>query len=119
MVTKLATVGFLALTMTGCYVRARAVTPSVHVRASTPGVVVEDYDSYEPEYIDDNIVYYDDSGMPYYYVDNRVVYIAPTHPRYALYLNHYRTHRDVYLRWRGRYGTQRLYRRGQWRVRVR
>src|SRR5262245_4086362 len=104
----------LAVTASGCYVRARArvVVPRAHVRV----VAVEDY---EPAYYEDNIVYYDDVGEPYYYVDGRIVYIPRSHPRYGIYVSHYRTHRDVYIRWHAANRGHRYYRRGSWRVRRR
>ncbi len=104
---NLALAGVVALTMSGCYVRARAVAPSVRVAV----------DDYEPVYYDDYVVYYDDGGAPYYYVDGRVVYVSRTHPRYSYYVNHWRSHRDVYVRWHARHRSDRIYRRHQWRHR--
>jgi len=109
---KLAIVAALSLTVSGCYVRARA-----HVRA--PAVRVVEVDDYEPEYYDDNVVYYDDGGAPYYYVGGRVVFIERSHPHYSRYRTHWSTHRDVYSRWHARHRSSRYYRRGQWKPRVR
>lgn len=110
-VKTLGMIAVVAVTMSGCYVRGRAT-----VRA--PAVVVTE-DDYEPEYYDDYIVYYNDRGDPYYYADGRVVYIASTHPRYRVYVNHYRSHRAVYSRWEVRHRNDRYHRRGQWRPRRR
>ena len=96
----------VALTTSGCYVRARAVAPSVRVAVE---------DDYEPAYYDDYIVYYESDGRPYYYDGGRVIYVDRTHPRYSYYVNHWRTHRDVYTRWHARYHGNRYYRRGSWR----
>ncbi len=102
----------LSLTASGCYVRARG-------RVVAPSVRVAEVDDYEPEYYDDYIVYYDDRGEPYYYDGGRIIYVERTHPRYRYYVNHWRAHRDVYLRWHARYRGDRYHRRGQWHRRHR
>ena len=55
--------------------------------------------SYNPLYHDGYLVYYDDAGRPYYYLDGRMSYIPPTHGSYGLYVAHYRTHHQHYRRW--------------------
>jgi hypothetical protein len=54
---------------------------------------------YSPLYYDGYVVFYDDSGAPYYYMGGRTVYIPRTHRDYNRYHSHWRTHRGNYRRW--------------------
>lgn len=85
----------------------------------TPGVGVEF--GYEPVYYDGAVVYYDDGGRPYYYLNGAVVFIPPTSARYGYYVDHYRRYGTAYRRWnvnRGaRYRTYRAPARGRVEVR--
>ena len=74
----------LPLALPACYVRA--------VPASAPIV-------YEPLLYDGYVVYYEGDGIPVYYVDGIMYYVPTSHPRYHVYVRHYRRHRDQYRRW--------------------
>lgn len=80
-----ALVAVLAPFAAGCY-----------VEEAPPPAYAE---GYEPEYYDGYVVYYDDIGRPYYYVNGAVVWIAPTSPYYARYAAHWRTYGPRYGAW--------------------
>jgi hypothetical protein len=56
-------------------------------------------DYYRPLYYDGYLVYFDTSGLPFYYHSGRVVYIPRHHKRYRDYVAHYSSHRHKYKRW--------------------
>ncbi len=56
-------------------------------------------DYYRPQYYEGYLVFYDASGMPYYYQSGRVVHIPRTYRGYQAYVSHYRNHRNDYGRW--------------------
>jgi hypothetical protein len=89
-VIPLLLVAALGVAASGCTVRGYA-------RAPVPAASVE---VYEPMYYDDGaVVYYDDAGMPFYYVGDSVTYIPRTHASFNLYIGHYHQHRASYRRW--------------------
>lgn len=63
-------------------------------------------DGYEPQYYDGYVVYYDDGGRPFYYVNGGVVWVPESAPVYVGLREHWRVHRDAYVRWHGRYGAR-------------
>ena len=75
------------------------------------GCVVEDeapppayVTGYEPMYYDGSVVYYDDVGRPYYYVNGAVVWVPPASPLYIGFVNHWRVYGPAYRRWYGHCG---------------
>jgi hypothetical protein len=83
-------VGFAA-TSSACYVEEEAPPP----------VYVE---GYEPMYYDGYVVYYDDVGRPFYYVNGVVYWVPPTSPVYVGLVRHWRTYGPGYRHWYGNYG---------------
>jgi hypothetical protein len=64
-------------------------------------------DYYAPQYYEGYLVFYDASGIPYYYRNGRVVHIPRTYRRYNAYISHYRNHRNDYDRWYKKKGHRR------------
>jgi hypothetical protein len=60
--------------------------------------------SYEPLYYDGYVVYYDDYGRPFYYVEGRPVLVPSSRAEYRVYVRHYRTHSPAYRSWYRREG---------------
>ena len=57
-------------------------------------------DGYAPAYYENNLVYYDDAGLPYYYGSGMtVVYVPRTYVHYNGLIHHYRVHAGAYHRW--------------------
>jgi hypothetical protein len=56
-------------------------------------------DGYEPPTYDGYVVYYDDVGRPFYYVNGGVAWIPATSPFYVGYVNHWRLYGPAYRRW--------------------
>ncbi|MFH1130372.1 MAG: hypothetical protein V1754_03495 [Pseudomonadota bacterium] len=54
---------------------------------------------YDPLYYDGYVVYFDVSGLPYYYLGGRIVYVPNTYHLFHTYVSHYRKHRTNYQRW--------------------
>jgi hypothetical protein len=54
---------------------------------------------YAPLYYLGYPVFYDDLGRPIYYVDGAVVYVPTRHPRYRVFIHHYRHNPHRYRRW--------------------
>jgi hypothetical protein len=77
----------------GCYAEAE-------VPAYSEGGV-----TYQPQYYDGYVVYYDDGGRPYYYNNGAVYWVPQSSPYYGYYVNHYRYYGPAYRGWYGRYGT--------------
>jgi hypothetical protein len=84
------------------------------------GCVVEEVPppayGYEPMLYDGYVVYYDDVGRPYYYVNGAVVWVPPSAPTYAVLVGHWHRYGPAYHRWVAHYGyryrgTYRRYRR--------
>ena len=91
-----------AALMSGCY--AEATPEPVYV------------EGYQPEYYDGYVVYYDDVGRPYYYLNGGVIWIAPASPYYGRYVDHRRYNRRAYRSWYAHYGSRyRTYRRPEYR----
>jgi hypothetical protein len=59
---------------------------------------------YAPQYYDGYVVYYDDAGHPYYYVNGGVYWVPPSSPFYVGLVGHWRRFGPGYHRWYGRYG---------------
>jgi hypothetical protein len=79
--------------------------------AFAPGCVVEDEvappayaDGSEPMYYDGRVVYYDDGGRPFYYVDGAGVWIPPTVALYPALVAHWHAYGPAHRAWAGRYG---------------
>jgi len=59
---------------------------------------------YDPQYYDGYVVYYDDVGRPYYYMDGAVVWVPVASPLYIGLVSHWRLHAAAYHHWYGHYG---------------
>lgn len=97
--------------VTGCWFRVRPA-----------GGVVVATSYYTPMYYNGYIVYYDAMGLPIYYVGGVRYYVPRHHPRFHLYVGHWRRHRYHYNRWyrsRGYRLRRRGYRRRAYRRRGR
>jgi hypothetical protein len=80
------------------------------VVAVRPAPVV--VDEYEPVYYDGYVVYYDDAGRPYYYLDGGISYVPRTYVHYSVLVRHYDVHKVRYRTWQDRDGRRyRTYRR--------
>lgn len=88
---------------TGCQVR-------VVERPRPAAAVVE----YEPLYYHDYVVYYDDAGLPYYWLDGRVVHVSSVDPEYGVLVRHYRAHGAAYHRWYRVHGRYHYVKREHW-----
>ncbi len=86
--------------------------------AASSACYVEEYpepvyaEGYEPQFYDGYVVYYDDVGRPFYYVNGAVVWVSPTSPYYGGLVHHWRYHYPAYRRWYTYHGYRyRAYRR--------
>lgn len=70
------------------------------VAAEPPAYAYE----YQPQYYDGYVVYYDDYGRPYYYVNGAAYWVPPASPYYGVYVRHWRTYGPAYHRWYVHYG---------------
>jgi hypothetical protein len=75
----------------GCYVEDEAPPPAYA-------------GDYEPMYYDGAVVYYDDVGRPYYYMNGAVVWVAPSSPLYVGFVNHWHMYGPGYRRWYASHG---------------
>ncbi len=83
---------------TGCYATVEAEPVAAY--------------GYQPQYYEGYVVYYDEGGRPYYYNGGNVVWVSPSSPYYAGYVNHWRVNGAAYARWHASYGVRyRTYRR--------
>lgn len=76
--------------------------PAVTVRASAPSVAY----GYTPQYYEGYVVYYDNYGQPFYYMNGAPAYIPSTHPQYGVYVSHYNTYRPHYHQWYASHGAR-------------
>jgi hypothetical protein len=92
---------------------ARVLTLAVLIAAiATPGLAcyVEEVpppvyvEGYEPGFYDGYVVYYDDVGRPFYYVNGVVVWISPGSPHYWPLVHHWRVYGPAYHHWYVHYG---------------
>jgi hypothetical protein len=65
--------------------------------STEPAVVQEE--SYQPMYYEGNVVYYDDVGAPFVWIDGRIVYVAHSYVHYDALVTHYHRHNRGYHRW--------------------
>jgi len=73
-----------------------------YAEADVPPPVVAE--GYEPQFYDGYVVYYDDVGRPYYYVNGAVFWVPATSPFYVGLVNHWHAYGPAYHRWYGHYG---------------
>jgi hypothetical protein len=74
------------------------------------------YAGYDPAFYDGYVVYYDQVGRPFYYLNGIPVWVPPTSPAYLRLVNHWRVHAGAYPGWYAHYGYRyRGYRGGDWR----
>ena len=91
--------------MVGFTARSIAVATMLVIAEAASSCYVEEVPppayayGYEPAYYDGYVVYYDDVGRPYYYVDGAVVWIAPGVPEYPRLVAHWRTYGPAYHPW--------------------
>jgi hypothetical protein len=101
----------MALGTSGCVIRARA--PAVTVSAGTTAVATP---YYTPMYYNGYVVYYDNGGLPIYYVNGAAYYVPRAYPHYGRLVGHYRTYRPHYQRWYSSHGVRyRAYRNPHYR----
>jgi hypothetical protein len=60
--------------------------------------------SYQPQYYDGYVVYYDGVGRPYYYVNGAAVWVPPSSPLYIGFVNHWHRYGPAYGHWYAHYG---------------
>jgi hypothetical protein len=82
----------LMLAASGCTVHTRTVPASATI------------ETYDPLYYDGYVVYYDEFGTPYYYVDGGVRYVPRTYVGFNVLVGHYHKHRVAYRTWHVREG---------------
>ncbi len=82
------------------------VIPTQHVQtvAVQPAPVVYQQPApvattYTPQYYRGNVVYFDTSGFPFYYLNGAVTSVPRSCTCYQVYVDHYRTYRSSYLQW--------------------
>lgn len=63
---------------------------------------------YTPLYYEDQIVYYDEIGAPFYMVGANVHYVPRTYVHYDTLVRHYHAHRPAYQRWYDAHPPRRL-----------
>ncbi len=59
---------------------------------------------YEPQYYDGYVVYYDDGGRPFYYVNGTVVWVPTGSAYYGGLVAHWHAHGPAYGRWNAHHG---------------
>lgn len=64
---------------------------------------------YHPMCYGSHVVYYDDTGYPYYYNNGAVYHVPQTYARYRGLRRHYRLHRTKYRRWHRRRAPRRIH----------
>ncbi len=86
---------------------AAATASTVGCRSETwdaPPAYADLDDTYDPEYFDGYVVYYDAIGRPYHYADGAVVWISTAAPQYDALVDHWKRHHVAYRRWYVSYG---------------
>lgn len=82
----------------GCYVAQPVQVPSqpapVAYQEPAPATT-----SYVPQYYEGNVVYFDASGLPFYYVNGVATYVPRSCTCYEVYVSHYRTYQAAYRQW--------------------
>lgn len=61
-------------------------------------------DGYQPQYYDGYVVYYDDTGRPFYHLGAARVWVPETSPLYIELVNDWRLHGPAFRDWNARYG---------------
>lgn len=61
-------------------------------------------EGWQPQYYDGYMVYYDQGGQPFYYVNGAAVWIPQSSPYYAQFNGYWRANPYAYSRWHARYG---------------
>ena len=64
-----------------------------------PPVFTNGAEIYVPQYYEGYVVYYDDIGRPYYYMDGMSVWVPVTSPYYVVLTDHWRIHERAYRYW--------------------
>lgn len=105
MLLRIFAVGALCAVATGCTVYGRAATPAARVD-------VVEYE-YQPMYYGNDVVYYDDGGMPYVYVGGGVRYVPRTDARFRVFVDHHHKHRTAYRKWHGTHARGKVHVRGR------
>jgi len=91
---------------------ALAASPVVSACYVEPAYPIE-AEGWDPQYYDGYLVYYDDVGRPFYYLNGAVVWIPMTSPFYARFHDYWVGHPGAYRAWHARYGARyRTYRVG-------
>jgi hypothetical protein len=61
-------------------------------------------EGFDPQYYDGYVVYYDEIGRPYYYMDGSIAWVPVTSAYYGPLLHYWRLHGPAYQRWYSNYG---------------
>jgi hypothetical protein len=69
-----------------------------------PLTYADAYDTYEPQYVNGYVIYYDGAGRPYHYADGVVVWLPMQSPHYNRLTQYWVKHQAAYRRWYVSYG---------------
>jgi len=94
--------------------RVRVVVPTPPPPPPQPVVVVQpvieepisiedEYAGWSPEYYDGYLVYFDENGTPYYYLNGQLVYVPRAWDGYSRVVTRYKSHGTHYRNWHKRY----------------
>jgi len=81
----------------GCYIPAPMPTTTTVQPAPVQTVVTNT--NYTPQYYNGYVVYFDTSGLPYYYLNGIVTYVPRTYYNYNYLVTSYRSCVVCYQRW--------------------
>lgn len=70
-----------------CYVEEEVVSPPVYA------------DGYQPQFYDGYVVYYDQAGRPFYYVNGAAYWVPVTSTVYVGLVNHWHVYGQAYGHW--------------------
>ena len=101
---------FRSLFIAACFTGSAALGVGCTIEELPPP---EYADGYDPQYYDGYIVYYDDVGRPFYYLDGAVVWVPLESPFYVRYVNQWQIHGPEYRRWYIEYGDHYKHYRGR------
>jgi hypothetical protein len=63
-------------------------------------------EGWDPQYYDGYLVYYDEGGRPFYYMNGGAVWIPEGSPYYARFHGYWAAHPYAYRNWHARYGAR-------------
>lgn len=68
-----------------------------------PISIEDEYAGWSPEYYDGYLVYFDENGTPYYYMNGQLVYVPRAWDGYTRVVTRYKSHGTHYRNWHKRY----------------